>query len=150
MSRSSLLRAALILLALVVAGGCWLLLQLPDRNPRPQEYETQISQALILNEDSETVVRGRVFNASRGCENGGPREGREDCLFVLQFNGLPLYVGYLYSPGGESCLNSEAAHQGSLVRNGDEVEVFGEYYAVGSLSTCDSTDYYIRQLITGD
>ena len=141
---------AIALVIMIVGGACWFLMQLPDRNLRPQKYETQISQALILNEDSETVVEGLVILASRGCENGGPREGREDCRFVLQFNGLSVYVAYLYSPEGESCLNTEAAHQGSLVRNRDEVEVFGEYYAVGSLSTCDSADYYIRQLVTSD
>ena len=141
---------AIALVVIVVGGAYWLLLQLPDRNPRPQKYETQISQTLILNEDSETVVEGSVILASRGCENVGPREGGEDCRFVLQFNGLSIHVYYLYSPGRESCLNTEAAHLGSLVRNGDNVEVFGEYYAVGSLSTCDSADYYIRQLATGD
>lgn len=144
MSRSSLLRAALILLALVVAGACWFLLQLQDPD-LSEIYQRELAESLILNEDSETVVEGLVILASRGCENG-----REDCRFVLKFNGLTIYVYYLYSPGGESCLNTEAAHQGSLVRNGDKVEVFGEYYAVGSLSTCDSPDYYIRQLVTGD
>ncbi len=149
MPRSSLLRGALILLALVVAVAGWFLLQLPDPDTE-ESYQRALDESLILNEDSETVVEGLVTLASRGCENGGPREGREDCRFVFQFNGLPIYVYYLYSPGGESCLNTEAAHQGSLVRNGDEIEVFAKYYAVGSLSTCDSADYYIRQLATGD
>ena len=141
--------AAIALVLTVVGCACWLLLQLPDPNTE-ESYQRALDESLILNEDSEAIVEGLVSLASRGCENGGPREGREDCRFVLQFNDLPIYVYYLYSPGGESCLNTEAVHQGSLVRNGDEVEVFGEYYEVGSLSTCDSADYYIRQLATGD
>ena len=135
-----------VLAAIAFAGLCWLLMQLPDRNPRPQEYETQISQSLILNEASETVVQGRVFNASRGCEIGGPREGREDCRFILQYKGVSIYVYYFYSPGGESCLNTEASRQGSLVWNAYTVKVFGKYYEPGSISTCDSPEYYIQRV----
>lgn len=140
---------AIALVAMIVGGACWLLLQLPDPDSN-ESYQRALAESLTLNEDSETVVKGSVTLASRGCENGGPREGREDCRFVLQFNGLPMYVYYLHSPEGASCLNTKAAHQGSLVRNGDEVEVFGKYFDLGAVSTCDSTDYYIRRLTTGD
>ena len=144
-----IIAAVAIALVIVFGGAYWLFLQLLD----PDIYESHrraLAESLILNEDSETVIEGLVTHASRGCENGGPREGQEDCRFVLQLNGLPIYVYYLYSPGGESCLNTEAARQGSLVWNADTVEVFAKYYADGSLSTCDSADYYIRQLVTGD
>ncbi len=145
MSRSSLLRAALILLALVVAVACWFLLQLPDRFPQYDDYGTQISQSVILNEDSETVVKGRVSHTGMGCGSG-----RENCHFVLQHADLPILVYYLYRPEGETCANEEAAQHAEEINNGDEVEVFAKYYSVGSLSTCDSADYYIRQLATGD
>ncbi|GMR10987.1 MAG: hypothetical protein BMS9Abin28_1811 [Anaerolineae bacterium] len=144
MSRSSLLGAALILLALVVAGACWFLLQLPDRFPQYDEYGTQISQSVILNEDGETVVKGRVSHTGMGCGSG-----QENCHFVLHYGGWPINVYYLNSPEGETCANEEAAQHAEEINNGDEVEVFARYYAVGSLSTCDSADYYIRQSATG-
>ena len=133
------------LAAMAFAGLCWLLLQLPDPN-MGGSYQTALAESVSLNEAGETVVHGRVFNASRGCEIGGPREGREDCRFILQYKGLSIYVYYFYSPGGESCLNTEASRQGSLVWNAYTVEVFGKYYGPGSISTCDSPDYYIQRV----
>ncbi len=143
--KSRALRILIALAAIAFAGLCWLLLQLPDPDIY-ESYERALAESVTLNEASETVVQGRVFNASRGCEIGGPREGREDCRFILQYSGLSIYVYYLYSPGGESCLNTEASRQGSLVWNAYKVEVFGKYYEPGSISTCDSPEYYIRRV----
>ncbi len=145
MPRSSLLRGALILLALVVAGGCWLLLQLPDPNLADERYQRQLAESLNLNEDSETVVQGRVSHTGMGCESG-----QEHCHFVIQHAGVPISIYYLYSPEAETCANEEAAQHAEEINNGDEVEVFAKYYEVSSLSTCDSADYYVRQLATGD
>jgi len=100
---------------------------------------------VILNEDSETVVKGRISHTGMGCGSG-----QENCHFVLQYGGWPINVYYSYSSEGETCANEEAARHAEEINNGDEVEVFAKYYSVGSLSTCDSADYYIRQLPTGD
>ena len=129
----------------IVGGACWLLLQLPDRFPQYDDYGNQISQSVILNEDSETVVQGRVSHTGMGCGSG-----QENCHLVLQYGGLPINVYYLYSPEGETCANEEAAQHAEEINNGDEIEVFAKYYEVGSLSTRDSANYYIRQLATGD
>ncbi len=77
-----------------------------------------------------------------GCENG-----QENCHFVLQYGGQPINVYYLNS---ETCANDEAALRAAEIKNGEEVEVFGKYFDMGSISKCDSTDYYIRQLATGN
>ncbi|MEE9217103.1 MAG: hypothetical protein V3U32_06660, partial [Anaerolineales bacterium] len=110
-----------------------------------ERYQRQLAESLILNEDSETVVQGRVSHTGMGCESG-----QEYCHFVIQHAGLPISVYYLYSPEGETCANEEAAQHAEEINNGDEVEVFAKYYEVGSLSTCDSADYFIRQLATGN
>ena len=144
MSRPSLLRGALILLALIAAGACWLLSQLPDSDI-DESYRRALTETLILNEDSETVVQGRVSHTGIGCGSG-----RENCHFVLQHAGLPILVYYLYSPEGETCANKEAAQHAEEINNGDEVKVFGKYFDLGGVSTCDSTDYYIQRLATGD
>ena len=133
------------LAAIAFAGLCWFFWQLPDRDTSYERYLRELSESVIVNEEGETVVEGLVFNTIRGCEKGGPRERQQDCRFILQFKGyLSIYVSYVHSPGGESCLNTEAARQGSLVGNSHTVEVFGKYWAPGSINTCDSLEYYIR------
>ncbi len=135
---------AIAIVVITVAGVYWVLFQIQDPD-LSEIYLRALDESLILNEDSETVVQGRVSHTGMGCGSG-----QENCHLVLQYGGWPINVYYLSSPEGETCANEEAAQHAEEINNGDEVEVFARYYADGSLSTCDSTDYYIRQLATGD
>ncbi len=131
-----------LFLIVVLGSGCTLWPYDID-DPRPelrQRYEKQLKELLTINENGETIVKGEVTHTGQGCENA-----QQNCHFVLQFNDLPIYVYYRYTEHA-SCLNDGAVRQADLIRNGDVVEVFGKYYSVGSISTCDSLDYYIRKL----
>lgn len=93
-----------------------------------------------LNEDDETVVIGVDSRTTQVCEHG-----REHCQFVLELGGLPVSVYYHFGTRG-SCENSKAADAGDQITKGDDVEVFGRYYQLGSMTICDSTNYHIRTL----
>jgi len=106
-----------------------------------QEYRRQLDEALDLNAAGETVIRGKVSDSLIGCERG-----EEYCHFILDANAVSISIYYSYGPKLGGCVNSNANEVGAQVTNGDEVEVFGDYYELGSISVCDSSKYYIRFL----
>ncbi len=128
--------------ATVVAAACNLVLPHADDTSMFDEerYERELLDALDLNEDDETVIIGVVSQAGLGCELG-----RENCYFILELDGLQVSVYYHFGTRG-SCVNSKAGDAGDQIKKGEEVEVFGRYYQLGSISICDSTDYYISNL----
>ena len=142
MPRSQSFTLVLASVATVVAASCNLILPHTDDTSMFDEerYERELLDALDVNEDDETVVIGVVSQARLGCELG-----REHCHFVLELDGLQVSV-YYHSGAQGSCVNSKAADAGDQITKGAEVEVFGRYYQLGSITICDSTDYYIRNL----
>ena len=142
MSRSQSFTLVLASVATVVVASCNPVLPHADDTSMFDEerYERELLDALDLNEDDETVVIGVVSQAGLGCEFG-----REHCHFVLELDGLQISVYYHFGTQG-SCVNSKAGDAGDQITKGEEVEVFGRYYQLGSITTCDSTDYYISNL----
>jgi hypothetical protein len=127
-----------LLAALAIA--CWGLSQIGDRSPRPTEYARQLEELIVEDEDGQTHVTGEVTHTGLGCDSG-----EQNCHFVIKFQGLSIYVFYLLSLTGEDCTNHGAVRVAETLRNGDPVEVFGKYFDTGSISTCDSPDYFIRR-----
>ena len=129
MSRSSLLRAALILLALVVAGACWFLLRIQD----PAPFFTKVRAE---NVGRSVRIEGLVVENNRGCETN------YECYLRLQLNGKEIII--IYDFGMERpCLNEEAAAQGKEIAEGDQVEVYGWITGDNEVSTCDWEGYGI-------
>ncbi len=142
MRRSQSLTLVLASVATVISASCNLTLPHADDTSMFDEerYERELLDALNLNENDETVVRGVVSQARLGCELG-----RENCHFILELDGLQVSVYYHFGTQ-DSCVNSRAADAGDQITKGEEVEVFGRYDQPGSITICDSTDYYIRTL----
>ncbi len=142
MARSQSLTLLLASIATVIATACNLVLPNPDDTSMFDEerYERELLDALDLNEDDETVTTGVVSQAGLGCELG-----RENCHFILELDGLQISVHYHFGMQG-TCINSKASDAGDQIKKGDEVEVFGRYYQLGSITICDSTDYFISNL----
>lgn len=127
MSRSSLLRAALILLALVVAGACWFLLRIQDPSPFFNEVSAE-------NVGRSVRIEGLVAENYRGCETNG------ECYLRLQLNGKEIII--IYDFGMERpCLNEEAAAQGKEIGEGDQIVVLGLITGDNEVSTCDFESY---------
>lgn len=89
--------------------------------------------------DEEVVIRGFVTENRLGC-----RADASCSLFIL-VNGRKIKVAYEWGGEVEPCKNT-ASDQGFEIQEGDEVEVFGRVTPTGRVSTCDSEDYYIRNL----
>ena len=88
--------------------------------------------------DEETVIKGVVTGKNLGCHLDLP------CFLRIIANSREIVVIYHF---GEypRCLNQAAVDFGEEAVVGDEVEVFGKVMAGNEISTCDSTDYYIRK-----
>ena len=142
MHRSQWFTLVLASVAAVVVASCILVLPHADDTSMFDEerYERELLDALNLDEDDETVVRGVVSRTTQECEHR-----REHCHFVLELDGLQVSVYYHFGTQG-SCINSKAAYAGDQITKSAEVEVFSRYYQLGSITICDSTDYYIRTL----
>ena len=104
---------------------------LPDHTPSPTRDSDIVGE--------EKVVIGLVLENRLGCMADAT------CSLFLRVNGQELKVVYQW--GGEvvPCTN-QASEQGFEINEGDEVEVFGNVLAEDKISTCDSTDYYIRRI----
>lgn len=96
-----------------------------------------------FSEGEETIVRGVAYNSGQGCEYGS-----ENCYFVIDVDNIPIFITYNYS-NKNFCENKQVGFEGTKVKNGDYVEVFGKYYETGRISTCDSSDYRILILQPG-
>lgn len=162
MPKISFLKLALVFVAVLTVAGIsyavWKLaeqgapMQSIPNEPQstfiPERAQTSTSQVTptspptggdpTMNE--EKVVRGLVFENNLGCERDIL------CYLSLRFNGE--VIGVIYHHGmWPPCMNTEAARQGLELERGEEVEVFGKVVDnTGTLSTCDSSDYYIRKL----
>ena len=86
----------------------------------------------------EQIIRGIVIENYLGCTYDLA------CILHIRVNGDTAAVVYLWE--WPPCLNEEAARAGMLLQEGDEVEAFVAVKEGGELTTCDSEDYYIKQL----
>jgi len=91
----------------------------------------------------EVTIQGTVLENNLGCRVDAR------CYLRVLSNEQEIFVVYHY---GEwpSCLNEDAANQGEKLREGDEVEIYGQYSKLGdmrSISTCNSKDYYIKKIV---
>jgi hypothetical protein len=96
-------------------------------------------RALDTDGDGKIIVQGLVVANDRGCEVD------VSCVLRISSNNSEFNVVYHY---GEwpPCENAEATKQGFGVVTGDRVEVHGAITASGDISTCDSTDFYVRKI----
>lgn len=88
----------------------------------------------------ETTIQGTVIENYLGCHVDGL------CYLTLQTTEeKELRVVYHY---GEfpRCLNNKAVLQGELLKEGEEVRIFGKAIGDSEVSTCDSFDYYIEKI----
>jgi len=87
----------------------------------------------------EQIIRGIVTENDRRC--------RTDflCLLRIRVNGEEVVLIYHY---GEwpPCINTNAISAGNVMEEGDEVEAYGQVLEGGSMTTCDSEDYYVKKL----
>lgn len=88
----------------------------------------------------EIKVQGTVVENYLGCHVDGL------CYLTLQlFDDSEIKVTYHY---GEfpPCKNTGSTFRAGLLENGDNVQVFGKTDSAGDISTCDSTEYYIKKI----
>ncbi len=131
--RTTFGKAAILSVAFLILGGCTSI-----KTPtQPLSTPTPLPSTLPV--DEEVVLRGFVTENRLGC-----RADASCSLFIL-VNGRKIKVTYEWGGEIEPCKNS-ASDQGFEIQEGDEVEVLGKVTHVGSISTCDSEDYYIRKL----
>ena len=98
-----------------------------------------ITESFELAPAGETIaIRGKVTHLDNAIEHN-------ETYFVLIANNSHYKVTFHY---GETppCENAAAFEAGRAVLLGTIVEVFGSITAKGDISTCDSLDYYIREL----
>lgn len=89
--------------------------------------------------DGKVLLRGRVIDNVRGCEVDAA------CLLRLEVDGRVTSVVYHF---GEwpPCEHSADAHQGTEARKGERVEVHARIIEGNQLTTCTSSEFYIRPL----
>ena len=131
---------------IVILGISYFLLVRIDLSIFPILRPDRLRQNLILDMNDEVVIEGKATNTGLNC-----RYGEEHCVFQLIFDiqnshwsVLVVYSTNL-NASKEPCSNTKASQVGSLVNNGDKIEVFGKYHK-GSIYTCDSESYYIRKI----
>ncbi|HEX9722060.1 MAG TPA: hypothetical protein VGA53_02245, partial [Candidatus Paceibacterota bacterium] len=112
----------------VLAVGGILLLQSVQPQPLPAKQFVQ---------EQEVVVQGSILENHRGCAGDGL------CYLRLLSDNREIRVVYHYGEWPR-CINTNL--QTGELEDGDEVEVFGKVTAEYGLSTCDSTNYYIKKI----
>jgi hypothetical protein len=89
--------------------------------------------------DGKVLLRGRVIDNVPGCEVDAA------CLLRLEVDGSVTSVVYHF---GEwpPCENAAAVSQGTVTRKGERVEVHAGISEGNQLTTCTSSEFYIRPL----
>ncbi|GMR10989.1 MAG: hypothetical protein BMS9Abin28_1813 [Anaerolineae bacterium] len=131
--RTTIGKAAILSVAFLILGACTFI----RTQTQPSSTSTPLPSTLPV--DEEVVIRGFVTENRLGC-----RADASCSLFIL-VNGRKIKVAYEWGGEVEPCKNT-ASDQGFEIQEGDEVEVFGRVTPTGRVSTCDSEDYYIRNL----
>ena len=131
--RTTIGKAAIVGAAFLVLGGC------TSIRTRTEPLSTPTPLPSTLPVDEEVVLRGLVTENRLGCKADA------SCSLFILVNGQKIVVIYEWGGEVEPCKN-RASDQGFEAQEDDEVEVFGKVTPTGSISTCDSEDYYIRKL----
>ena len=124
---------AILIAAFLILGGCTSI----RAQTQPSSTSTPLPSTLPV--DEEVVLRGFVTENRLGCKADA------SCSLFILVNGRKIKVTYEWGGEVEPCKN-RASDQGFEAQEDDEVEVFGKVTPTGSISTCDSEDYYIRKL----
>ena len=104
----------------------------------PSDIDQILSTFKFIGKD-EKIVQGKVIENNLGC--GADAE----CYLRINTNNKDIKIIYHY---GElpRCANSQATRQGTQIKAGESVEVFGKVKAENEISTCDSEKYYIQKI----
>lgn len=137
-------KTALHVLLALTLGSCGVHVDTTQLFAR-ESYEERIEEVLAVDEGEAISFSGTVTHTEVGCK-GGP----ENCHLVVEVESVPINVYYLFNPQGEDCLNDTAAEDAARLSNGDVIEVKGLYYGLGTVSTCPSEDFYIREIADQD
>lgn len=111
-----------------------------ERHAGPPAGTTTLDvRALDDDGDSKVLFSGRVVENVRGCEVDIA------CILRIEVDGLTTSVVYHF---GEwpPCGNAAAIRQGIDVIEGEMVEVYAGIVDGDELTTCTSTEYYIRRV----
>ena len=131
--RTTLGKVAILSAAFLILGACTSI----RTRSQPLSTPTPLPSTLPVNE--EVVLRGLVTENRLGCYADA------SCSLFILVNGRKIVVIYEWGGEVERCKN-RASDQGFEIQEGDEVEVLGKVTHTGNISTCDSEDYYIRNL----
>jgi hypothetical protein len=100
---------------------------------------TSIPSQAGLPIDQEHTIRGSVIENDLGCFRD------LDCALRVSVDSIVIRV--VYGVGrGKSCVNTASSKEGTSIQQGDSVEIFGKVTGRTTMSTCDSSQYYIRRL----
>jgi hypothetical protein len=111
-----------------------------ERQARPPAGTTTLDVvALDADGDRKILFSGRVVENVRGCEVDVA------CILRIEVGGLQTGVVY-HSGEWPPCENPAAIRQGAEVREGELIEVYAGIVDGNELTTCTSSEFYIRRI----
>lgn len=129
----------LILLLLVIAGAA----SCTQRDNQEDHLTTNTKSvdlsALDTDSDGKVLLSGRIIENVRDCEIDVA------CFLFIDVDGLQTNVVYHF---GEwpPCDNIDAIRSGEAVEEGELVEVYAAIDEGNELTTCTSSEFYIRRI----
>lgn len=126
-------------LIVVLAAGMLSCRPERERQARPPAGTTLDVRALDTDGDGRILFRGRVVENMRGCEVDAA------CILRIEVDGVQTSVVYHW---GEwpPCENAAAIRQGEEVGEGELIEVHAGIRNGDDLTTCTSSEFYIRRI----